>query len=70
VGISRIRIYGTDMLEMKQECLECGCVLALDSNAKICSFECTYCEACAEKYDYKCKNCDGELVSRPKREKS
>lgn len=58
------------MLEMKHQCLECGISLAMDSDASICSFECTYCELCAEKHNYLCKNCGGELVPRPKRRQS
>jgi hypothetical protein len=38
--------------------------------AYICSYECTYCEACANKNEYVCKNCGGELKERPRREKS
>ena len=41
--------------------------LALDADATICSFECTFCPACAEAMEHVCPNCGGELVARPKR---
>jgi len=34
----------------------------------ICSFECTFCRACAEtRLRGRCPNCGGELVARPRR---
>jgi hypothetical protein len=34
----------------------------------ICSFECTFCRACAEGTLHgRCPNCTGELVTRPRR---
>ena len=36
--------------------------------ARICSFECTFCRVCTEKIlKGRCPNCGGELVSRPRR---
>lgn len=55
------------MLEMKTECLVCECEIYLNSNAMICSYECTYCLKCAKELNHICKNCNGELVARPKR---
>ena len=55
------------MLKMKTECLVCQCELQLNSDAKICSYECTYCSKCAEEQNDICKNCNGELLPRPKR---
>jgi hypothetical protein len=54
-------------LEMRTECERCGVVLALDSAATICSFECTFCVSCAESMGHVCPNCGGELVARPRR---
>ena len=54
-------------LEMRAECERCGAALAADGDAVICSYECTFCRPCAERMDYVCPNCSGELVSRPKR---
>ena len=56
------------MLEMKSECEICNKVLSNSSDAMICSFECTYCIDCAKNLNKICKNCDGELTIRPKRE--
>ena len=56
------------MLDMKSECEICERVLSDSSDAMICSFECTYCIDCAKSLNQMCKNCNGELVIRPKRE--
>ena len=55
------------MLEMKDECLECHSELSHSSEAHVCSYECTYCVSCFLKQNQICKNCNGELVLRPKR---
>jgi hypothetical protein len=54
-------------LEMRTECERCGAALTLDGDARICSFECTFCAACTEAMESVCPNCGGELVPRPKR---
>jgi hypothetical protein len=54
-------------LEMRSECERCGTALAVDGEARICSFECTFCASCAEAMDGVCPNCGGELVPRPRR---
>jgi hypothetical protein len=58
------------MLKMKKKCLGCLDKLSNDSLAYICSYECTYCQTCAQDHNHVCKNCGGELKERPKREKS
>ena len=56
------------MLLLKPGCECCDVDLAADStDARICSFECTFCAACAERLAHRCPNCDGELVRRPSR---
>ena len=54
-------------LEMRTACERCGVALSVEGDARICSFECTFCRACAQALDYVCPNCTGELVTRPKR---
>jgi uncharacterized protein len=54
-------------LQMRGECERCGVPLAPDGDAVICSYECTFCRACADALDGVCPNCGGELVARPKR---
>jgi hypothetical protein len=54
-------------LEMRAVCERCGNALAPDGDARICSFECTFCVACADAMDSVCPNCNGELVTRPRR---
>lgn len=55
------------MLEMRTTCERCGAALLDDGDARICSFECTFCPGCATELDEACANCGGELVARPKR---
>jgi len=55
------------MLELRPNCECCNGDLPPDSSeAMICSFECTFCSACAEqRLAGRCPNCGGELVRRP-----
>ena len=56
------------MLEMRPDCERCGTDLPADqAGAFICSFECTFCSACAGVLDERCPNCGGELLDRPAR---
>jgi hypothetical protein len=57
------------MLQLKPGCECCDVDLPPSSTAaRICSFECTFCEACADGVLHgKCPNCGGELVVRPRR---
>jgi uncharacterized protein len=57
------------MLELRPSCECCDKSLEPDSReARICSFECTFCAACAETVlQGMCPNCGGELVARPRR---
>jgi hypothetical protein len=54
-------------LEMRSECERCGDALASDGDARICSFECTFCVSCSDSMAGVCPNCGGELVPRPRR---
>jgi hypothetical protein len=54
-------------LEMRGACERCGAALVDDRPAAICSYECTFCVACADAMDRTCPNCGGELVARPRR---
>ncbi|MEO0406753.1 MAG: DUF1272 domain-containing protein, partial [Cyanobacteria bacterium P01_A01_bin.135] len=55
------------MLELRPNCECCGRNLPPDTNeALICTFECTFCKACAEgALAFTCPNCGGNLVTRP-----
>ena len=57
------------MLQMRPGCGCCDIDLPPDSTqARICTFECTFCARCAEsKLAGICPNCGGELVVRPRR---
>ena len=58
------------MLTLKPNCECCDKDLPPDApDARICSFECTFCAVCVEtKLPGKvCPNCGGELVGRPVR---
>ncbi len=52
---------------MKAVCERCGTALEADGEAFVCSYECTFCAACALAVGRVCPNCDGELVTRPRR---
>jgi steroid delta-isomerase-like uncharacterized protein len=54
-------------LEMRETCERCGGALGLGSDAFVCSYECTFCPACADGMSLTCPNCGGELVRRPRR---
>src|ERR1700730_10458622 len=58
-----------EMLQLRPNCECCNTDLPPDSAAaKICSFECTFCTACAQGVlANRCPNCGGELVMRPGR---
>ena len=55
------------MLQLRPNCERCDVDLAPESReARICSFECTFCAACADgRLSGLCPNCGGELVRRP-----
>lgn len=55
------------MLQLRPSCECCDRDLPNESkDARICTFECTFCDACAEeKLSNVCPNCGGELVRRP-----
>jgi hypothetical protein len=56
------------MLQLRPNCECCNRDLPPDSgDARICSFECTFCESCAGKLHQHCPNCGGELLPRPRR---
>lgn len=57
------------MLELRPGCECCDRDLPPDSpDARICSFECTFCATCADtKLAGTCPNCGGELLPRPRR---
>ena len=58
------------MLEMRPNCECCDKDLPPGSReAMICTFECTFCDACAQgRLQGRCPNCGGELARRPVRE--
>jgi hypothetical protein len=55
------------MLELRPNCECCGKDLVpAATDARICSFECTFCAACADGVlAGRCPNCGGNLVARP-----
>jgi hypothetical protein len=56
------------MLEMRPHCERCSSPLPHDGRARICSYECTFCDDCAAELRGSCPNCGGELVARPRRD--
>jgi uncharacterized protein len=57
------------MLELRPTCENCNCALPPDSvDARICSFECTFCAACVDAVLASvCPNCGGGFAPRPVR---
>mgnify|MGYP000943713829 FL=1 len=56
------------MLQIRPNCECCDADLPPAAAARICSFECTFCPACAEgRFGGVCPNCGGDLVARPVR---
>jgi hypothetical protein len=55
------------MLELRPICEHCARALPPDSTeARICSFECTFCSNCAhERLGDVCPNCGGNFIARP-----
>jgi hypothetical protein len=54
-------------LEMRPFCEKCGTGVTPEGVAYICTYECTFCEACTKAMEHRCPNCGGELVRRPRR---
>jgi hypothetical protein len=57
------------MLQLRPTCEHCNKLLPPDSlEARICSYECTFCAACVENVLHDvCPNCGGGFVPRPVR---
>lgn len=57
------------MLELRSACERCAAPLPDDTaDARICSYECTFCASCAEgELAGRCPNCGGDLQVRPAR---
>jgi uncharacterized protein len=56
------------MLELRPNCERCDRDLPPDADARICSYECTFCPECAEgPLQNVCPNCGGGFVPRPLR---
>lgn len=56
------------MLDMKSACERCGNALPAESaEARMCSYECTFCRSCADAMQGHCPNCGGVLRDRPSR---
>ena len=54
------------MLELRPTCEQCNKALPPSATeARICSFECTFCAACVELLHNVCPNCGGGFVPRP-----
>jgi uncharacterized protein len=49
---------------MKTQCEKCGAALGPGQEARVCSYECTFCPACSTQMGNICPNCGGRLVPR------
>ena len=58
-------------LEMRAQCKRCQAALSQESDqARICSYECTFCATCTKTMQGRRPNCGGELLQRPRRKKA
>ena len=48
---------------MKSSCERCERPLPNHADARICSYECTFCAACADAMNGRCPNCGGTLAA-------
>jgi hypothetical protein len=56
------------MLELRPNCECCNQDLPPDAEARICTFECTFCASCGDDVlKGLCPNCGGDLQKRPVR---
>jgi hypothetical protein len=56
------------LLELRPTCENCNKALPPDSaEARICSYECTFCAACVQRLQNVCPNCGGGFEPRPVR---
>ncbi|SDT59865.1 hypothetical protein SAMN04489743_3840 [Pseudarthrobacter equi] len=56
------------MLEIRPNCECCDVDIAPSAVAYICTFECTWCPDCVERFPNRsCPNCGGDLQRRPTR---
>ena len=54
------------MLELRPNCECCDVDLPPDADARICTYECTFCADCVERVLFNvCPNCGGAFVPRP-----
>jgi hypothetical protein len=53
-------------LELRPNCEGCDCDLPPSSlQARICSYECTFCDGCVARLENVCPNCGGGFAPRP-----
>jgi hypothetical protein len=56
------------MLELRPTCENCRKALPpASTEARICSYECTFCAPCADRLGNVCPNCGGGFTARPVR---
>ncbi|MBV9332960.1 MAG: DUF1272 domain-containing protein [Candidatus Eremiobacteraeota bacterium] len=48
---------------MKSSCERCGGALAAATDARVCSYDCTFCANCAQAMEDRCPNCGGALAT-------
>jgi len=53
-------------MEPRRECGRCHLGLAAEDPAYHCASECTFCPTCFRQLKFRCPNCSGELVRRPR----
>jgi DNA-binding HxlR family transcriptional regulator len=57
-----------EVVMYKEACEKCAAPLTVDAEAYICSYACTWCRSCAERFAWRCPNCQGQLQPRARLE--
>jgi hypothetical protein len=61
----KLQVRPSRQMRMDKECRQCKAAIARDDPAEICSYQNTYCPACAKAADHVCPACHGKLQVRP-----
>lgn len=61
----KLQLRPSRHMRMEAACRKCGVALAHTEPAEICSYENTFCSACAKSENHVCPACHGKLQVRP-----
>lgn len=61
----KLQLRPSRHMEMATTCSKCKAAIAREDPAEICSYENTFCPACAQAANHTCPACHGKLQVRP-----